>query len=152
VIIGGVWSKTDTSPEPNEDGKNNFRGYRSRSGHRLILDDSSKTKVVIADKTAKNMIGVGSVRQGRRGPNVCAIYKPPMSGTTGVAVSTIEGKLEVSCPERKLSVTADDCIKNQLEDDDRHQGRLRSHIDGSSNTKISSASPSSYDASKIDIA
>ncbi len=66
MILGGVWSKPDFSPEPNEDGKNNFRGYRSRTGHRLILDDSAKIKVVIADKTAKNMIGIGNVRQGRR--------------------------------------------------------------------------------------
>ena len=58
VIIGGIWSKTDNSPEPNEDGKNNFRGYRSRVGHRLLLDDSSKVKVVFADKTTKNMVGV----------------------------------------------------------------------------------------------
>ena len=50
VVLGGIWSKVDVSPEPNEDGKNNFRGYRSRSGHRLILDDTAKTKVVLADK------------------------------------------------------------------------------------------------------
>ena len=31
IILGGVWSKPDQSPEPNEDGKNNFRGYRSRA-------------------------------------------------------------------------------------------------------------------------
>src|SRR3954465_2526540 len=53
VIIGGVWSTPDFSPETNEDGKNNFRGYRSRAGHRLILDDTAKTKAVFADKTTK---------------------------------------------------------------------------------------------------
>src|SRR5690349_1657445 len=31
VILGGVWSTKDVSPEPNEDGKNNFRGYRTRA-------------------------------------------------------------------------------------------------------------------------
>src|SRR5687768_18363256 len=39
IILGGIWSKADKSPEPNEDGANNFRGYRSRTGHRLIFDD-----------------------------------------------------------------------------------------------------------------
>src|SRR4051794_11211744 len=29
IVLGGIWSKPDFSPEPNEDGKNNFRGYRS---------------------------------------------------------------------------------------------------------------------------
>src|SRR6185503_18432855 len=68
LIMGGVWSTTDNSPEPNEDGKNNFRGYRSRSGHRLILDDTDKTKVVIVDKTGKNMIGIGNFDKAGAGP------------------------------------------------------------------------------------
>src|SRR5258706_9151417 len=72
VIMGGAWSKPDNSPEPNEDGKNNFRGYRSRSGHRLILDDTGKTKVVIVDKTTNLMIGVGQFEKDGAGPNTCA--------------------------------------------------------------------------------
>src|SRR5687767_14145679 len=57
VIVGGVWSKPDFSPEPNEDGGNNFRGYRSRAGHRLVFDDTkSGTKVWFADKTTKLMV------------------------------------------------------------------------------------------------
>src|ERR1043165_6357424 len=111
VIIGGIWSKTDNSPEPNEDGKNNFRGYRSRSGHRMVLDDSSKVKVYIADKTTKNMIGVGEFEKNGAGPNVCAVYKPPMSGTLGVSVSTMEGKMELTCKNGKLTVTAEQNIK-----------------------------------------
>src|SRR5678816_1340067 len=75
VIVGGVWSTADKSPEPNEDGKNNFRGYRSRSGHRMILDDTAKTKAVFADKTAKNMVGIGNFAKDGAGPNVCAVYK-----------------------------------------------------------------------------
>ena len=46
VVVGGVWSKVDNSPEPNEDGANNFRGYRSRVGHRMVFDDTkSGTKL-----------------------------------------------------------------------------------------------------------
>src|SRR3569623_2353441 len=71
VLLGGVWSKADNSPEPNEDGKNNFRGYRSRAGARLLLDASDKTKVVLADKTGKNMVGVGNFAKAGAGPNVC---------------------------------------------------------------------------------
>jgi len=33
------------------DGKNEFRGYKSRSGHRFLLDDSAKKKITLADKT-----------------------------------------------------------------------------------------------------
>src|SRR5688572_17241501 len=96
VILGGIWSKPDFSPEPNEDGKNNFRGYRSRSGHRLIFDDTNQTKVVFADKTTKNMLGVGNFPQAGTGPNVCAVYKPAMSGSSGVAISSMQGSLEIT--------------------------------------------------------
>lgn len=95
ILIGGVWSKVDAPPEVNEDGKNNFRGYRSRAGHRLILDDSTKPKLVVADMTAKNMVGIGNFPENGVGQNKTAVYKPGMSGEMGVAVSTMEGKLEI---------------------------------------------------------
>lgn len=152
VILGGVWSKVDGPPEPNEDGENNFRGYRSRCGHRLIFDDTKKTKVVIADKTCKNMIGVGEFDTEGAGPNKCAIFKPPMSGANGVSFSTMEGKLEISCPSGALKITADDSIKISSKTTiDIHAGSDLT-IDGSSNTKITASSPCGYDAPKIDIA
>lgn len=152
VIIGGVWSKTDNSPEPNEDGKNNFRGYRSRSGHRLILDDSSKVKVVIADKTTKNMFGVGEFDQDGAGPNVVAPFKPPMSGTSGISFSTMEGKMEMTCKNGKLSIEAAENIKINAKTtiDVKAGGDLS--MEASSSAKLTSGSPSNYDAPKIDIA
>jgi len=152
VIVGGVWSKPDNSPEPNEDGANNFRGYRSRTGHRLILDDSKKPKIVIADKTGKNVIGMGEFDKDGAGPNVCAVYKPPMSGTTGVAVSTMEGKLEVSCPSGKLLVQADQNIKISSKSSIDIKAGTELEVDGSSSTKIHSDGASSYDASTVNVA
>jgi uncharacterized protein involved in type VI secretion and phage assembly len=152
VIVGGVWSKPDFSPEPNEDGKNNFRGYRSRSGHRLILDDTAKTKVVFADKTTKNMFGVGEFDKDGAGPNVCGIYKPPMSGTKGVSFSTMEGKLDITCKDGKFSVTADQNIKINAKTTIDINAGSEIMIDGSSATKLTSDSPSNYDAPKIDLA
>ena len=152
VIFGGIWSTADIGPEPNEDGKNNFRGYRSRSGHRLILDDSDKTKVVVADKTTKNMVGIGMFDKAGAGPNICAVYKPPMSGDTGVSISTMEGKLDITCKDGKLTVTAQENIKINAKTtiDMKAQGDLS--MDGSSAAKLTSSSPSNYDAPKIDIA
>ncbi len=95
VLIGGIWSKTDAPPEVNEDGKNNFRGYRSRCGHRMILDDSRKPKMVFADMTAKNVLGIGNFPEDGVGPNKCAVFKPGMSGDAGISVSTMEGKMEI---------------------------------------------------------
>ena len=150
VILGGVWSKPDTSPEPNEDGKNHFRGYRSRAGHRLILDDSTKSKVVFADKTAKNMFGLGEFAQDGAGPNVCAIYKPPMSGTTGVSFSTMEGKMELTCKDGKLTVTAGQNIKINAKTTIDIKAGSDACMDGTT-TKLTSSSPSNYDAPKINL-
>jgi len=152
VIVGGVWSKPDQSPEPNEDGKNNFRGYRSRSGHRLLFDDSQKSKVVIADKTGKNVIGMGEFDKDGAGPNVCAVYKPPMSGTTGVAISTMEGKLELSCPSGKLLVQADQNIKISSKTSIDVKAGTELKLDGSSSTKVHSDGAMSYDASTVNVA
>lgn len=151
VIIGGVWSTPDFSPEPNEDGKNNFRGYRSRSGSRLILDDSGKAKVVLADKTGKNMIGIGTFAKDGAGPNVCAVYKPPMSGAEGIAISTMEGKLEMTCKDGKLTIESGDNIKINAKTTISVKAGSDITLEGSSAGKLTSASPSHYDAPKISI-
>jgi uncharacterized protein involved in type VI secretion and phage assembly len=152
VILGGVWSKPDNSPEPNEDGKNNFRGYRSRSGHRLILDDTDKTKVVIADKTTKNMIGVGNFAKAGAGPNICAVYKPPMSGDTGVAVSSMEGTMEITCKEGTFKITAEKNIKFNVKTTIEVKAGKDITIDSSSKATLTSGSPSNFDAPTIKIA
>jgi uncharacterized protein involved in type VI secretion and phage assembly len=151
VILGGVWSKPDFAPEPNEDGKNNFRGYRSRSGHRMLFDDSGKVKVVFADKTGKNMLGVGDFDKDGAGPNTCAVFKPPMSGAKGVAIATMEGKLELTCKSGKLSVTANKNIKINASTtvDVKATGELK--LEGQSSAKLTSGSPSNYDASLTNV-
>ncbi|MDX2089423.1 MAG: phage baseplate assembly protein V [Kofleriaceae bacterium] len=147
VIVGGVWSKPDFSPEPNEDGKNNFRGYRSRSGHRMVFDDSGKVKVWAADKTGKNMVGIGQFDKDGAGPNVCAIYKPPMAGTSGVSISSMEGKFEITA-KGKLNVEAGQNIKINAKT--TIDGKIGSNLDlKGSTSKITSGSPSQYDAPKV---
>lgn len=150
VVLGGVWSKPDASPEPNEDGANNFRGFRSRSGHRLVLDDSSKAKVWFADKSTKNMVGVGQFDKDGAGPNVCAIYKPPMSGTSGVSFTTMEGKMQITCKDGKLSVTAGQHIKINAKTTVDIKAGSDASLQGTT-TKLTSSSPSNYDAPKINL-
>ena len=152
VVLGGVWSKPDHPPEPNEDGKNNFRGYRSRSGHRLILDDTAKTKVVIADKTAKNVIGVGNFAKAGAGPNICAVYKPPMSGDTGVSVWSMEGTMEITCKQGTFKVTAEQNIKFNVKTTIEVKAGKDISIDASSKATLTSGSPSNFDAPTIKIA
>jgi uncharacterized protein involved in type VI secretion and phage assembly len=151
VIVGGVWSKKDTSPEPNSDGKNNFRGYRSRSGHRLILDDSGKTKIVLADKSTKLMVGVGQFAKDGEGPNICAVYKPPMSGETGVSFSSMEGNVDITCKNGTLKITAQENVKINAKKTIDVSAGSDMKIEGSSGTKLTAGSPTSMDAPKINI-
>lgn len=151
VILGGVWSTKDNSPEPNEDGANNFRGYRSRSGHRMVFDDSaSGTKVWLADKTTKQMIGLGKFAKDGAGPNICAVWKPPMSGEAGVSISTMEGKLEMTA-KGALTIKAQGIKINAKTTIDIKAGSDFS-LEASSSAKVTSASDSNYDAPKADIA
>jgi Type VI secretion system/phage-baseplate injector OB domain len=142
VIIGGVWSKADGPPEVNEDGKNNFRGYRSRTGHRMILDDSPKTKVVFADMTAKNMVGVGNFPVDGAGINKCAVYKPGMAGEAGVSISSMEGKLEIVATG-KITFKAGKAVKMNATTTVDVKADSELKLDGSS-LKMNSGSPSNY--------
>jgi uncharacterized protein involved in type VI secretion and phage assembly len=151
VIVGGVWSTPDFSPEPNEDGKNNFRGYRSRSGHRLIFDDSQRPKVVIADKTRKNMVGLGHFAKAGAGPNTCAVYKPALSGETGVSFSSVEGSLEVTCPSGALKIEARQNIHIHAKGTIDLKAGGNVSIKASSAATLTSSSPSHIDSSKHSI-
>ncbi len=56
-IIGSLWNGKDKPPLANENGKNNLRIIKSRSGHIIRLDDSDgKEKIEIVDKSEKNQI------------------------------------------------------------------------------------------------
>jgi hypothetical protein len=51
----------DKPPEKNDDGKNNLRTIKSRSGHIIRLDDKQgEEKIEIIDKTAKNKITISA--------------------------------------------------------------------------------------------
>jgi uncharacterized protein involved in type VI secretion and phage assembly len=150
VVVGGVWSKPDFSPEPNEDGANNFRGFRSRCGHRMVFDDTkSGTKLWFADKTTKLMIGMGKFAKDGAGPNICAVWKPPMSGDGGVSISSMEGKMEITA-KTKLSIKGENVKINAKTTIDIKAGSDL-QMEGSSSAKLTSSNESNYDAPKIDI-
>jgi phage baseplate assembly protein gpV len=63
IVVGQIWNGRDIPPHDNADGKNNLRFFRSRNGHRVILDDTKDAeKIVIAEKTGKNRIVIDSVK------------------------------------------------------------------------------------------
>jgi len=104
VVIGGGWSKTDTPPETNEDGKNDFRLIKSRACHRLIFDDTKNTKIVLSDTGDKHVVDVGAHKKQGSSPN--AIDVPALGSDKGVAAVASSGTLNLWCPNGKLSVQA----------------------------------------------
>jgi uncharacterized protein involved in type VI secretion and phage assembly len=105
VVLGGVWSSTDKPPEESND----FRGFRSRAGSRVVLDDTSNGKVYFNDKTDKNGVIVGSFQKGGSGGQAKEAPKPKVingsAADSGVAIYTLEGDLEISS-KGKVTVTA----------------------------------------------
>jgi uncharacterized protein involved in type VI secretion and phage assembly len=64
VVIGMLWNTEDAPPETMDaDGKNDIRSFKSRSGHRVVFDDSDdKPSILIVDKTKKNSIFIDSTK------------------------------------------------------------------------------------------
>jgi len=109
VVIGGQWNKTDTPPETNENGKNDFRFIKSRAGHRLQFEDTSNVKVQIADYKNERIAGCGTFAAGGSSPNKLAL--PAVTGingssSQGVSIAAMKGKLNLSCPKGKLTISA----------------------------------------------
>lgn len=60
-VLGSLWNGQDTPPAANDDGENNLRMIKSRSGHTIILDDTDGAeKIIVRDKTEKNEIIIDS--------------------------------------------------------------------------------------------
>lgn len=60
-VLGSLWNGKDKPPETNDDGQNNFRFLKSRSGHIVRLDDTDGAeKIEIIDKTGKNSVVIST--------------------------------------------------------------------------------------------
>ena len=145
VVLGGVWNKTDKTPEDGGDGKNDFRGYRSRAGSRVIMDDSSNGKVVMADKTNKNVVAVGAFAKGGDGPNASDIPRPGDAGSGGVLVAAMDGKLNITCKNGKLTATGMQ-IKVQAQSAVEMKAGADLTFDGGM-TQVVASSPANLDGS-----
>lgn len=56
-VLGALWNGKEAPPAKNDDGKNNIRVIKSRSGHVVRLnDEDGKEKIEIIDKSEKNSI------------------------------------------------------------------------------------------------
>jgi len=116
----------------------------------MVFDDSpGGTKVWVADKTTKLMVGMGKFAKDGAGPNICAVWKPPMSGDAGVAIASMEGKMEITA-KTKLTIKGEN-IKFNIKTTFDMKAGSDIQMEGSSAAKLTSSDNSNYDSPKIDI-
>ena len=86
-ILGVLWNEKDKPPGKNENGENNIKMLRSRSGHVIRMDDTKgEEKIEIIDKSEKNKIIIDTAKN---------------------KISIISEKdIEISAPKGKLTITA----------------------------------------------
>lgn len=62
IVIGAMWNHEDKPPVAmDSEGKNDIRAIYTRSGHKIVFDDSDdKPSIQIEDKTGKNFIHIDS--------------------------------------------------------------------------------------------
>lgn len=62
-VVGALWNGKDLPPAKNDDGKNNVRVIKSRSGHVIRLtDEDGKEKIEIVDKSEKNSLVIDTAK------------------------------------------------------------------------------------------
>ncbi|MDZ8105296.1 MAG: phage baseplate assembly protein V [Nostoc sp. DedQUE12a] len=99
-ILGSLWNGEDKPPAKNEDGKNNKRLIKSRSGHQIILDDTQDAeKIIIRDSTGKNEIAIDS----KNNAMTLKVEKDLTIEAKGkISLKTSGGDLEIECQNFKI--------------------------------------------------
>jgi phage protein D/phage baseplate assembly protein gpV len=110
-IVGGLWNGKDAPPETNDDGKNNKRVIKSRSGHLIILnDEDGKEQIVIRDKTGKNEIVIDS-KENSMSIKVDKDFSIEAKGN--VTVKTSGGDMTLECNNYNVKAKAKVAVEGQ---------------------------------------
>lgn len=99
-ILGALWNGKDKPPVTNEDGQNNLRTIKSRSGHIITLDDTKgEEKIIIRDMTAKNEIVIDS----KNNTITLKVEKDLTIETKGkISLKSSGGDLAIECNNLKV--------------------------------------------------
>ncbi len=90
IVIGALWSKPDPPPVKNQSDENNYRVIKSRSGHRLIFDDSEgEERIVLVDGRGETKIVIHGAR-------------------AEVTIDTRGGDINIRAPAGAVRLHADD--------------------------------------------
>ncbi len=96
-VLGALWNGQDAPPENNEDGENNLRSIKSRSGHVIRLDDTDGSeKIEIIDSSGSNSITLDTAN------NTISIV-----ADSDITIESSNGKLILSGNGVEISSQAD---------------------------------------------
>ena len=111
-VLGGLWNSKAAPPETNQDGKNNFRMFRSRSGHQITFRDDNAAKqehveiksnaghsILLSDNAGTEQIAI----KDKTGGNVITID----SVTNSIS---IESALKISIKSKDIEIEADNLM------------------------------------------
>ena len=97
-VLGALWNGKDAPPAKNDDGKNNVRIIKSRSGHLVRLDDTDGAeKIEIVDKSGKNSVTVDA------NANTIAL-----KADGDITLESGQGKIVIKGQSVEMSSTAQD--------------------------------------------
>jgi uncharacterized protein involved in type VI secretion and phage assembly len=100
-VVGALWNGKDAPPEKNDDGKNDVRVIRSRSGHVLRLTDTDgKETIEIIDKSGKNKLIFDTAK------NTITI-----TADKDITLSAPSGTVRIEARKLEIKSTADTAIE-----------------------------------------
>ena len=100
-VLGALWSKQDRPPLTNEDGKNDVRTIKSRSGHVITLDDTSGAeKIIVRDRTQKNEIVIDSKTSAL---TVKSDGSLTIESKGAITIKSTGGAVEIDCTTLKIT-------------------------------------------------
>jgi uncharacterized protein involved in type VI secretion and phage assembly len=95
-VIGSLWNGKDSPPLVNDDGKNNFRIIKSRSGHVIRLDDTDgQEKIEIVDKSENNKIVIDTKEK-----------KISIKSDKDIEISAPSGKVKIEATDIEVKSSA----------------------------------------------
>ena len=96
-VVGSLWNGKDAPPASNDDGKNNVRVIKSRSGHVVRLSDEDGRELIeIVDKSGKNSIRLDTSK------NTITI-----TAEKDIVLSAAQGKIRLDAQEVEVKSSAD---------------------------------------------
>lgn len=96
-VVGSLWNGKDAPPASNDDGKNNVRVIKSRSGHVVRLsDEDGKELIEIIDKSGMNSIRLDTSK------NTITI-----TADKDIVLSAAQGKIKLDAQEVEIKSSAD---------------------------------------------